>query len=53
MQDGAHFTATQLVRAGIYNYSKSRSIFVVTLYIVICMILIAKTGGFHTVVLIE
>jgi hypothetical protein len=34
MQDGAHFTATQLVRAGIsYNYLKSRSAFVFTLYI--------------------
>jgi hypothetical protein len=33
MQDGAHFTTTQLVRAGIsYNYLKSRSVFVLTLY---------------------
>jgi hypothetical protein len=33
MQDGAHFTATQLVRAGIsYNYLQSRSVFVFTLY---------------------
>jgi hypothetical protein len=32
MQDGAHFTATQLVRAGFYNYLISRSVFVVTLY---------------------
>jgi hypothetical protein len=35
MQDGAHFTAMQLVRAGIYNYLKSRSVLVVTLYIYI------------------
>jgi len=34
MQDGAHFTATQLVRAGFYNYLKSRSVFVFTLYFV-------------------
>jgi hypothetical protein len=33
MQDGAHFTATQLVRAGISkNCFKSRSVFVFTLY---------------------
>jgi hypothetical protein len=33
MQDGAYFTATQLVRAGIsYNYLKSRSAFGFTLY---------------------
>jgi len=30
MQDGAHSTATQLVRAGFYNYLKSRSVFVFT-----------------------
>jgi hypothetical protein len=33
MQDGAHFTAKQLVLAGFYNYLNSRGVFVVTLYI--------------------
>ena len=32
MQDGAHFTETQLVRTGFYNYLKSRSVSVFTLY---------------------
>jgi hypothetical protein len=32
MQDCAHFTATQLVRAGFYIYLKSSSVFVVILY---------------------
>jgi len=32
MQDGALFIALQLVRVGFYNYLKSRSVFVFTLY---------------------